>query len=212
MALPKTFDEVRYTGLRRPDVMKDILAQVGDNRGRLLDIGSGWGAFLVHARENGFHVDGVEICKEMADFAYRMLGITTWQQQLETLNLSEGGTSVVTLLHSLEHLPHLDDALSRINYWLAVGGVIAGIVPNFDSWGSNAMLEKWPWLDPEMHYQHFTTTTLQKALWDHGLNTMKIYTVTGDFDRRLLPQFPPQLAKLEESMKGEELHFLAVKM
>lgn len=212
MALPKTFDEVRYTGLRRPDIMKDILAIAGDQRGEMLDIGSGWGAFLVNAREKGFNVTGVEICRQMADFAWNMLGVATRTVQLEDLYPVADFLQVVTLLHSLEHLPHLSSALDWIHCALKVGGLICGIVPNFDSWASNAMRESWPWLDPDMHYVYWTQSTLQKALWDHGFNIVKIYTATGDFDRRLLPVYPAQLLKLEQEMKGEELRFFAVKM
>lgn len=212
MALPKTFDEVRYTGLRRPDVMRDILHYCGEERGRLLDIGSGWGAFLLGAREVGFTVQGVEICREMAEFAWNKLGIVTWDQQIEKLRLGPGSLQVVTLLHSLEHLPHLSDALQWMHKALKMGGLICGIVPNFDSWASNAMRDKWPWLDPEMHYSHMTQSTLQKALWQFGFNVVEINTVTGDFDRRLLPHFPPQLAELEKNGKGEEIHWVAVKM
>jgi tRNA1(Val) A37 N6-methylase TrmN6 len=49
--------------------MSDIIAFTGPERRHLLDVGSGYGAFLLNARDHGFQVNGVEVGKPMAEFA-----------------------------------------------------------------------------------------------------------------------------------------------
>lgn len=212
MALPKTIQEIRTTGLRRNNIMSDILAFTGADRGRFLDIGSGWGAFLLNAREHGFTVNGVEICREMADFATNMLGIPTFKTQVEKCQIFEPDTfQVVSLLHTLEHLPYTEAVLSFLNSRIRAGGLLCGIVPNFDSWASVTHKEHWDWLDPVVHYVHFTPKTLQKALWNFGFNVQKIYTATGDYNVALLPHEGIR-KQIEAQMHGEEIRFFAQKI
>ena len=211
MALPKTIEQIKTTPLRRNNIMSDILAFTGNTRRGFMDIGSGWGAFLLNAREHGFAVAGVEICKEMADFAMNVLGIWTVSKQLEEGVYGLETVQVMSLLHSLEHLPNQSTALGYIHKLLEPGGIICGIVPNFDSWASNNHREKWDWLDPVVHYVHFTPTTLQKTLWQFGFHTLKMYTATEDYNRNVLP-VAASLQRIEEEGHGEEIRFFAQKL
>jgi SAM-dependent methyltransferase len=211
MKCPETFDQVRTTPLRRNDLMSDLLGFVGPERRQFIDCGSGWGAFLHNAREHDFAVTGIEICREMADFATSMLGIYTHRCQLEETDLLSDGTQVVSLCHSLEHLPDTASALGYIHRILEPNGIICGIVPNFAGWGSITMREKWPWIDADYHYTHYSPETLKTTLWRFGFNTLKMYTTTGDFDRKLLPT-GASLARLEADGKGEEIHWIAQKL
>jgi len=132
---------------------------------------------------------------------------------------------VVTAIHSLEHLPYPKTAWETVRRILRPGGFFCGIVPNFESLCSRAQKEGWMWLDPNMHYVHYTENTLRQCLERFGFQPIRIYTATGDFD-------PGQVAKVvsassqvpigEEEMKsrieavcasgeGEELRWFAQK-
>jgi predicted SAM-dependent methyltransferase len=129
------------------------------------------------------------------------------------------------MIHSLEHLPAQRRALGIIHRILKEDGFICGIVPNFGSFCSTQMEDEWPWLDPYVHYCHFTPEILTKTLWMHGFVVHRCYTATGDFDRKILtqqimkkdPRMPHQaidkhIANLENSGRGEELRWFAQKI
>lgn len=214
MKLPVTQAEILSSGLRRDYLLNEIVAYTGATRGRLLDIGCGWGAFLDNARRAGFQPFGIEICREMANFANTRLGIPVSTAQLEACCYDEGVFQVVTLIHAFEHLPNQRTALETIHRLLQPDGYLVGIVPNFDSFCSRKMGDAWPWLDPEMHYSHFTPESLAKAFWSCGFNALKLWTATGDFDREIILKRGALLTgqniqELEASGQGEELRFIA---
>ena len=168
---------------------------VVDKRGALVDIGAGWGAFLDNARDHGFGVGGTEICRQMSDYASVVLKIPVANKQLERTAWRMGDISVVTALHSLEHLPNQKTALEYIHNLLEPGGWFCGIVPNFDSFMSQAQGDSWYWLDSNFHYIHFTPGTLDSTLRRFGFEPKRIYTAHDDFD--------PALIKAELAKHGD---------
>ena len=185
MRLPVTIDEMRSSGLRREYFMQELLPfvnQTGGLMGKLLDIGCGWGAFLANAREKGFEPEGIEICAKMANFANSVMGLKVHSQQLYDHVFEPGSFNVVSIIHVFEHLPGQKEALACIHALLREKGIFCGIVPNYGSLCSKAQRDRWSWLDPEMHYLHFTPTTLRLALEKQGFKVLKLYTHTGDFD------------------------------
>ena len=228
MRLPVTVDEIRTSGLRREYFMQELLSfvkQPGGMPGRLLDIGCGWGAFLANAREKGFEPFGVEICAKMANFANSVMGLKVLVQQLEDTLFAEGVFNVVSIIHVFEHLPNQKSALAYIHHILRPEGIFCGIVPNYGSLCSKSQRDNWSWLDPEMHYIHFTPVTLRLALEKQGFKVLKLYTHTGDFDvatvaeqvrlENNMPMSNDEVAARIEAHwgqgEGEEIRFFACK-
>lgn len=228
MRLPVTVEEIRTTGLRREYFMQELLTHLpdaGEAKGKLLDIGCGWGAFLANAREKGFEPVGVEICTKMANFANSVLGIKVYGQQLEDCTWTWGDMTAISIIHVLEHLPYQKTALETIHRLLKPNGIFCGIVPNYASFCSKALKDQWSWLDPEMHYVHFTPPTLRAVLEKYGFTVQSIYTHTGDFDlatiiehvrlQNNLPMSSEEVATriqaLGSSGEGEEIRFFAKK-
>jgi hypothetical protein len=218
MALPKTDGEIKSSGLRRQYFMNELLEFVGSDRQGLIDVGAGWGAFLDNARDNGFEVAGNEICVGMAEFAMKKLGIPVVPYQLEQCQFHlDKPVKVVTLLHSFEHVPSQRNALGYIHGLLADGGYIAGIVPNFSSFCSRTMGDRWPWLDSNFHYVHFTTETLKRALHNHGFNALRVYTAQDDFypdilARQMALNGVKDIKGIEQMGQGESIRFFAQKI
>ena len=231
MRLPVTIEEMRTSGLRREYFMQDLLLYAnapGGIKGRLLDIGCGWGAFLSNAREKGFEPTGVEICVKMANFASSVMGLKVYSQQLEDCAAALNGFndfSVVSIIHVLEHLPSPATALQAIYALLRPGGIFCGIVPNYGSFCSKAQRDHWSWLDPEMHYVHYTPASLRTMLEKHSFKVLKIYTHTGDFElttiveqirlQNNMPMSTEEVATRVEaawtSGEGEEIRFFVQK-
>jgi SAM-dependent methyltransferase len=228
MRLPITVDEMRTSGLRREYFMQELLSYVdkpGGMLGKLLDIGCGWGAFLANAREKGFEAEGVEICAKMANFANSVMGLKVHASQLYDICVEPGSFNVVSIIHVFEHLPGQKEALACIHAMLRPKGIFCGIVPNYGSLCSKSLRDQWSWLDPEMHYIHFTPLTLQLALEKYGFKVLKLYTHTGDFDvttivdqvrkQNNMPMSNDEVAARIEAHwlagEGEEIRFFAQK-
>lgn len=228
MRLPVTVDEIQSSGLRREYFMQELLPFVerpGGMLGSLLDIGCGWGAFMANAREKGFEPEGIEICAKMANFANSVMGLKVRTQQIYDCTFEPGTFNVAVLIHVFEHMPGQKEALDCIHSLLRPNGILCGIVPNYGSLCSKAQRDRWSWLDPEMHYVHFTPATLRSALEKRGFTVLKIYTHTGDFDVativqqiRLANSMPMSndevAARIEAHWaqgEGEEIRFFAKK-
>lgn len=220
MRLPKNFEDIRSSGLRRDYFMQELL-NYAKPPGNLLDIGCGWGAFLANAREKGFTPYGVDVCHKAANFASTVLGIPTVCDQLDDCQFTETMFDAVVVIHTLEHLMSPAAALDRMRKILKPGGVLAGIVPNIAGFCSLTMKEKWQWLDENTHYVHFAPETLKATLEKHGFEVLHMYTHTGDYDdpelRRLLGQrdgtdpnsdeVNAAIKELWEKGQGEEIRF-----
>ncbi len=223
MYLPKNEDEIKNSGLRRDYFMREIIQYAGD-RGGFIDCGAGWGAFLDNARDHGFEVAGCEICRGMAEFAAKTLEIPTFPLQLEQCDFRflREPISVVSLIHTLEHLPSIQNSLNYIWNLLKPGGWICGIVPNFASFCSEKMRDQWVWLDANWHYTQMTPDTLRDVLIRHRFNPVSIYTKTGDFDPTIIQAqirihephihaVSERISELEAEGRGEECRFFAQK-
>lgn len=200
MALPGTKEQIQSSGLRRDGFLGEVIEHAGAG-GRLLDIGGGWGAFALNARDKGYQVEIVEICKPMAEFATSQLGIKSQSKQIEQCEFTPG-FKVVTLIHTLEHLPNQATALNLLHDLIEPDGWLCGIVPNFNSFCSKQMMDRWPWLDANFHYTHYTKQTLIKALWMFGFTVVTAYTVPGDFYPVILAQ---QVSRIKPDIGMSEI-------
>ena len=224
MALPKSRDEAEKSGLARDYFLKEILTFIQPG-GEFLDVGCGWGGFLLNARKHGFQPRGIELTRRCVGYASETLGIPVVETQLEDTGIAPDSLSVVTMNHVLEHLPEPSAALKKVIDSLKAGGMYCGIVPNFQSACSTNEGENWYWLDPFYHYTHFTPATLRRALETAGFVVERIYTATGDYspenvrkgclkaDPKLVDDdyFKAELKRYESEGLGEEIRFFARK-
>lgn len=224
MALPKSLEDAEKSGLARKKFLNEILAFIQPG-GEFLDVGCGWGGFLLNARNNGFQPRGIELTRRCVAYAKDNLGIPVVDTQLEDTEITPGSLSVVTMNHVLEHLPEPRKALKKVIDSLKPGGMYCGIVPNFQSACSTNEGENWYWLDPFYHYTHFTPATLKRALESAGFVVERIYTAVGDYgvenvrkgclkaDPKLKDDdyFKAELKRYEDEGRGEEIRFFARK-
>lgn len=227
MRLPKTDEERKASGLRRPDFV-DFITEGGLRKGgKVMDVGCGWGALLdeMKGRNLGFQCEGFEICRKAADYCGKHIAACGHDRQFYDWDFHKGSYDYVTMCHVLEHMTDLNKAMRTIREMLRVGGMFAGIVPNFASRGSYFYKENWYWLDANFHYLHFTDHTLRKVLKAHGFYRIATLTKRGDFDAYRLKDAYQAYANqdlsddmlnqmiMEEGLqgRGEELWFSAIK-
>lgn len=132
-------------------------------RGRLIDIGCGPGLLLDLARQRSYAVQGCDISPWATQYA-REQGLDVQTGDLHAVNYPSGQFDVAVVNHTLEHVPDPRAFLEEVYRILAPDGIIVVGVPNFASFMSQLMRERWAGLLPDQHLWHFTPQTLRKML------------------------------------------------
>jgi ubiquinone/menaquinone biosynthesis C-methylase UbiE len=206
--VPKDEDAVANSPLRRGWFLQEIMTYPNLPGKEILDVGCSWGAFLLGAREKGFEPRGIEITRNAAEYATKTLGIPVSTTRLADLPIEDESISLVTMIHSLEHLPDTKRALNKTYSVLRPGGLYCGMVPNIESVCSQAMGEDWLWLEPSCHYVYFSPASLRSNLERAGFVVESLYTTKGDYERAEIERvmrklYEPLGTELEDAKMGE---------
>ena len=141
----------------------------GQGGGRLLEVGSGEGDFLVGAVERGFKVTGVEYSEHACAVAGKKL--TPSPSEIicgEITDVSGAGIYDVCVLSDvIEHVRNPRHLLERVHELLCPGGIIFIATPSLDSWSARLLKNRWMEFKPE-HLFYFDSSTLQTLLIDCG--------------------------------------------
>jgi ubiquinone/menaquinone biosynthesis C-methylase UbiE len=98
--------------------------------GSLLDIGTGIGQFLHHAKGRFTRVTGTEVSGTAIAIAREKYGLDVMQGQVESLDFGDARFDNVTLFHLLEHVGSPRGVLEKCRTLLNPSGVIFIAVPN----------------------------------------------------------------------------------
>lgn len=145
-------------------------------QGRLLDFGCGAGKFLRRMHAIGWDVTGIDF-SESAVQSVRAAGLRALQGTLPHPNLPPASFDVITMRHSLEHVPAPLEVLRAARELLVYGGRIVIQVPNYASWEVDYFGDASPRLDLPRHLTHFTPATLREVLTDAGFDVKEIRQV-----------------------------------
>jgi SAM-dependent methyltransferase len=120
--------------------------------GRLIEIGSGTGAFAVAAQSAGFQVSAIEMSERCCRYLSEREGIEAIcsDRPLEAI-ASLAPARVVALWHVLEHLSNPAEVLARVAEKVEPGGVLALAVPNPRSLQFRVLRTRWVHLDAPRH-------------------------------------------------------------
>lgn len=132
----------------------------GLSSGRVLDVGSGTGAFVAQLRKSGWQADGLEpdpIARRVAqdDFGVALLGID------QLFSLPPASFDAITLWHVLEHVHDLNGYLRQFHRLLKPGGSLLIALPNHTSWDSAYFGKWWAAYDVPRHLYHFSPRSIQ---------------------------------------------------
>jgi 2-polyprenyl-3-methyl-5-hydroxy-6-metoxy-1,4-benzoquinol methylase len=166
---------------RRVKVVKKVFPS-----GKLLDVGCGEGLFLHCAQKAGYEVAGLEISEFAVAYAKKEFELDIQQNCLENAEFPENSFDIVTLWHTLEHMPHPDITLRKAYQLLKPGGHLIVAVPNLDDiigQGFYRLMQGHycQFYTPdskEPHLYHFTTASLKNLL---AKCRFKISSIDADF-------------------------------
>jgi len=168
----------RVLGVRR----KVRAVTEAGGRGRLLDVGCGYGDFLQGAREGGFEVFGTELESEQARRASELSGADVRAGALDECSFEPSSFDVITLWHVLEHLPDPVGTLASASELLKPRGTLVVGVPDSGSWAARLFARYWAGYDMPRHLCDFSATTLEDALRRAGFAPLSRSYFMGTFD------------------------------
>jgi SAM-dependent methyltransferase len=130
--------------------------------GRILDVGSGGGAFLYCMKRAGWEAAGCEPIGRMAEFQRKKLGLDVRTGDLLSAGFPGGHFDAVTLWAVFEHLPDPLETLTEVRRVLKPGGACILSMPNFDSLERMIFRARWFSIYAPHHLFHFTPRTVSK--------------------------------------------------
>lgn len=135
------------------DYACQVIAAATPKGSRVLDVGAGFGSFVILARDRGFDAVGTEIAPYEIEFARRRLARLRPADAAEQVFLSEGifnpaldgrQFDAITFWNVLEHVPDIMALLNRAAALLAPGGALYALCPNYAAFRKEAHYQV-PW-------------------------------------------------------------------
>ncbi len=146
--------------------------QTGLEKGNLLDVGSGTGAFVNEMSNSGWSVTGLEPDAGARKLAKELYGIEL-QETTRLFELPPGSFDSITLWHVLEHVHELAPYLHQLKALLKEKGVLFIAVPNYTSIDAAVYKEHWAAYDVPRHLWHFSPASIKKLVEDAGMKIMQ---------------------------------------
>lgn len=168
--ISKLYHTVRNITLKRKKNL--INKQTKNQKGKLLDIGAGTGAFAYTMQQNGWQITALEpdeVATEVALTKYKLV-----LQPLENFySLPKHQYNAITLWHVLEHVHDLQGYFKKFSELLATNGKLFIAVPNYTSFDAEWFKEFWAAYDVPRHLYHFSPKSMQQLADLHGFTIVK---------------------------------------
>jgi 2-polyprenyl-3-methyl-5-hydroxy-6-metoxy-1,4-benzoquinol methylase len=120
--------------------------------GSLVDIGPSYGAFPHVARRAGYDVTAIEMDAECCTFIEQVIGVRTMHSsEPQTALMSLPQVDVITLWHSIEHLPEPWLTLQAAAARLRPGGLLVVSTPNPVGFQARLLKGRWVHVDAPRH-------------------------------------------------------------
>ena len=127
---------------------------------KILDIGSGGGAFLKACKDENIKAEGIEPNKWLVNFSKKKYGVNISTKKLNKIKKSY---DIISLFDVLEHIPNIKLTIKKIFKLVKKNGYLIINVPDHDSLARKLLRKKWPfYLTVHLHY--FDKHTLCKLL------------------------------------------------
>lgn len=163
----------------------EYISQVVKKGRKLLDVGCGYGDFLIKMQKRGWSVYGIEPFQDAVNVSRRRIGEERiLKGELPKVKFRSKNFDVVTLWHVLEHLPNPPIYISRIRSLLRKRGYLIMEVPNLDSLLLSIFGNNYNWLSTNEHVFIYSKKGVKKLLHDNGFSTLSVYSplkITSNF-------------------------------
>lgn len=160
---------------------------------RLIDIGAASGVFAKMASDAGFDAVACDYSEDALSYAEEHYNIATIRSPAENIDTPDNSFDIITILHTVEHLPDPQGVLKELYRILRPGGMIFLETPNYlphylieTRFRFLLPVYKWltkgkhglPWV-PFDHYYHWMPKHLYRALKQAGFNEVSSQHILG---------------------------------
>lgn len=185
----------------------NLLDKLCPQKGRILDIGCGYGFFLEEATKRGWEAEGIDLSEDCVAFAKKR-GLKAELALPEDIK-EKNCYDAITMFYVLEHLPDPLATLRTIKKLLKPGGVLLLRVPHTTPIVKqlNKIRIKNNLYDPPFHLCDFSPETIAKFLSKAGFKHSK--TMIGG--ATVPPNFLPGLTSVLSTTAAELLYKLSRK-
>jgi len=167
----KGFINQLYQSARKKTLVKKeklVKQLTGLEKGDLLDIGTGIGAFPQHMKTAGWSVTALEPDEGAREKGKQLFGLDIRPQE-DFFQLGAAGFDAITLWHVLEHVHDLHRYVEQFKYLLKPAGKLFVAVPNYTSKDARHYKEYWAAYDVPRHLYHFSPESMNVLMNKHGL-------------------------------------------
>jgi 2-polyprenyl-3-methyl-5-hydroxy-6-metoxy-1,4-benzoquinol methylase len=145
--------------------------------GRLIEIGTGTGAFAYAARRAGFEVTGIELDPHACRHLRTTIGVEAIESDDPAAALSQlPPARAIAMWHVLEHLADPGAVLDAAARRLEPGGVLALSTPNPQSLQLRLLGSRWTHVDAPRHLVLVPLATLTRRAAAAGLHCLQVTT------------------------------------
>ena len=137
--------------------------------GKILDIGSGTGAFANTMKLKGWEVDALEPDESSRKIAFDNYGLSI-NPINHFFNLPKNNFDIITLWHVLEHVHDLNDYFVQFNTLLNEKGKLIIAVPNYTSFDATYYKHMWAAYDVPRHLYHFSPKSMKVLCERHNMS------------------------------------------
>lgn len=157
---------------------KLVLQHTQKKRGRLLDVGCGFGFFLSQMRSLGFEVQGVDISEPALRYARERMDLIVYNRPLT--DFPEASFDVLTAFYVIEHVPNPKEWIQQFFRLLKPGGLL---VLRWPHTAPITLLTR-PFYDFKLHdcpshLSDFSVSTIRKLLLRNGF--VSVQTCIGGY-------------------------------
>jgi 2-polyprenyl-3-methyl-5-hydroxy-6-metoxy-1,4-benzoquinol methylase len=160
------------------DVDFDRLTEGLPRPRRFLDVGCATGMLVEEMKGRGWDSQGVDLCRESAEYGRRVRGVPIFAGTLEEARFPRESFQAVHFSHLIEHVPDPRGFLREVAGILAPGGRAVITTPNID--GLQARLFRGGWRSAIAdHLVLFSPGTLRRLVVEAGFRVERTVTWGG---------------------------------
>jgi 2-polyprenyl-3-methyl-5-hydroxy-6-metoxy-1,4-benzoquinol methylase len=143
-----------------------------------LDIGCATGMLIESMKKEGWDVQGVDVCRESAEYGKSHRGVDIFPGTLEEAHFPDGAFGAVHFSHLIEHVPDPRGFLSEVRRILAPGGYALITTPNIDGFQARLFGKAWRSAIAD-HLVLFSRKTLVRLVTESGFDVGQSVTWGG---------------------------------
>ena len=157
---------------------KLIEKNTGIVNGKILDVGSGTGAFL-HTMQTSWQITGLEPDETARIKAKQLYGLQLQSSEM-VFTMQPETFDAITMWHVLEHVHDLHKYVGQLKKLLKPNGLFFIAVPNYTCYDQSIYKAYWAAYDVPRHLYHFSPAAMTRLLHRHDLKLRSLKPMLFD--------------------------------